>query len=787
MMKDARGQDFGYLLELPLGELMSRAALQRDAAFGSTISYSKKVFIPLTQLCRNVCHYCTFAKAPKKLARPFLLPADVLKIAEEGESAGCKEALFTLGDAPEKRYRTARDALASLGYSTTVEYVIAMAKLVHERTGLLPHINAGILTPSQLTSVRHVAPSMGLMLESASERLCSKGMPHYGSPDKMPEKRLDVLRSAGQQRIPTTSGILIGIGETRSERLDSLIALLNLHQKFGHIQEIIVQNFRAKPDTKMAAVADAPIDELLWSIAAARVVFGGEMSIQAPPNLAPNAIEDLIRAGINDLGGISPITPDHVNPERPWPELEVLSMQLKNMGRTLSERLTVYPYYIAKANTWLDPSFTTALLHLVDGSGIVRTDDWECGVTRKPPIETLRLIDKAETRETAIGDVLERSLDGQRPSHSETVRLFSARGDEFTAVCRAANAMRRSLVGDDVTFAVNRNINYTNMCTFHCGFCAFSKSNRRRPGADPAYNISIRELARRVKEAWARGATEVCLQGGIHPSYTGDTYLEVVTAVKQAAPEIHVHAFSPLEIVHGATTLNASIEEYLVRLKGAGLNTLPGTAAEILDDEVRAIICPDKLNTNTWLEVMETAHRVGLGSTSTIMFGHVDTAVHWATHLDAIARLQQRTHGISEFVPLPFVPAETPIFRRGNARPGPTFRETVLMHAIARLVFGDALINIQVSWVKLGLEGAIACLQAGANDVGGTLMNESISRAAGASHGQELDVPALELLLSAKGRSLVQRDTLYRRVSEERTHCRLRAVPLSPVRYQQAR
>lgn len=762
---------------------MPEAAALRDAGFGQVVTFSKKVFVPLTQLCRNVCHYCTFAKTPRKLDHPFLDPDQVLAIARAGAESGCKEALFTLGDAPELRYRAAREALQRLGHTTTVDYVTAMARAVQRETGLLPHINAGILSRDQMIRLRELAPSMGLMLESASPRLCREGLPHYGSPDKVPERRLEMLEVAGALAIPMTTGLLIGFGETRLERLDSLAKIARLHERFGHIQEIIIQNFKAKPGTKMAGAVDPSLGELLWSIAAARHVFGSDMSIQAPPNLSPDGVAALVAAGINDLGGISPITPDHVNPESPWPAIDALELELRAADRLLTERLTVYPRYIAEPSKWLHPNLHRAVFEKADASGLARTDHWKSGSQRPAPPAVLTAINAPSAKPSRrIATALGAAAEGAADRH-HIVDLFAARGPDFAAVCQAADTKRAESVGDTVTFVVNRNINYTNLCTYRCGFCAFSKGNRHREGADPAYNIGPDELARRVAEAWNRGATEVCLQGGIHPSYSGATYLEIVNTVREAAPDIHIHAFSPLEIVHGATTLGLSLEAYLRKLKEAGLRTLPGTAAEILDDEVRAIICPDKLNTATWLEVMETAHRIGIRSTATIMFGHVDEARHWANHIQAIATLHRRTGGFTEFVPLPFVPDEAPIYRKGKARPGPTFREAVLMHAVARLTLPSTLANVQVSWVKLGLNGALAGLQAGANDVGGTLMNESISRAAGASHGQELTLTPLRERLANLDRELVQRDTLYQPVAEERIQSHLSAAPLTPIRY----
>jgi FO synthase len=746
-----------------LDELLIQAAALRDRGHGPLLSYSRKVFIPLTHLCRDVCHYCTFATTPSRVAKPFMTPDEVLDIARQGAAAGCHEALFTLGDKPELRYEVARRALAELGYTTTLEYLVAMARRVFEETGLLPHLNPGVMTREELAAGRAVSVSQGIMLESSAARLGEKGGPHHGSPDKVPELRLDCIAAAGELAIPFTSGILIGIGETRAERIDSLFALRDLHERHGHLQEIIIQNFRAKPGTRMAGAPDATLDELLWTIAAARLIFGPEMNLQTPPNLNDGSLAQLIGAGINDWGGVSPVTPDFVNPEKPWPHLEDLARQTAAAGKLLVERLPLYPAYTRDLAAWQAPVMATAVRRAMDSDGLARRDAWSPGMDESPTFDTMRegwqTAPPPPTRELTA--IIARALRGERLDESEIARLFRARGGEFSALCEAADRLRREQCGDTLTYAVNRNINYTNICLHTCTFCAFSKGKTHEDLRGKPYVLDLDEIATRTREAWARGATEVCMQGGIHPDYTGETYLDICRAVKAAVPEMHIHAFSPLEVTQGARTLGLSLADYLARLKAAGLATLPGTAAEILDDEVRAIICPDKVNTREWLEVMETAHGLGLRSTATIMFGHLDRPEHWARHLLRIRDLQTRTGGFTEFVPLPFVHMEAPVYRRGGARRGPTLREAVLMHAVARLVLHPVITNIQTSWVKMGIEGAKACLQAGANDLGGTLMNESISRAAGAKHGQEMTAASMERLIRALGRVPRQRTTLY--------------------------
>ena len=746
-------------------ELESQATQLRDSAHGDLITYSRKVFIPLTQLCRDVCHYCTFAHPPKKGERAYLTPDEVVAVAQAGAEAGCKEALFTLGDKPELRYSVARRELAELGHDTTLSYLAAAAKLVQEETGLLPHLNPGILTAEDLVTLRAVSISQGIMLENLSERLCQKGMAHHGSPDKQPFVRLETLRLAGEAAVPFTTGILIGIGETRLERIASLVAINDLHARYGHIQEIIIQNFRAKPGTRMAAAPEPDLDELRWTIAAARLIFGAEMNIQAPPNLSPGGLAPLISAGINDWGGVSPVTPDFVNPEAPWPHLDVLAQQTADSGKRLCERLALYPAYTKKAYQWLAPTMHTAFLRASDSQGLARTEDWSPGTTQNLPL-TEKHTPPAPTSE--LRRTLAKAADGQELSETEIYALFTARGAGFDAVCEAADKLRAEVSGDVIRYVVNRNINYTNICYFRCQFCAFSKGKMSENLRGRPYDLEPSEISRRVTEAWQRGATEVCMQGGIHPEYTGQTYLDICRTVKDAAPDMHIHAFSPLEVWQGAETLGLPLEQFLHDLKVAGLGSLPGTAAEILDDEVRAIICPDKINTAQWLKVMETAHGVGLRTTSTIMYGHVEGPQHWARHLLRLRKLQARTGGFTEFVPLPFVHMEAPIYLKGRARKGPTYREAILMHAVARLALHPHIQNIQTSWVKMGPDGSRTCLQAGANDMGGTLMNETITRSAGAAWGQELAPQQMEDLITSIARTPRQRTTLYGPVPGER-------------------
>lgn len=760
----------------PLGELIKDAAELCRTGFGGTITYSRKVFIPLTHLCRDTCAYCTFTKTPKQVLSPYLSPEDVLAIARAGEKAGCREALFTLGDKPELRYAAARKFLNEHGFATTVDYIEHVCALLLKETNLLPHINAGIMAESEIARLRKVSVSQGVMLETVSERLCARGGAHFGSPDKDPRVRIEMIEAAGRQCVPFTSGILIGIGETRLERIQSLLALKALHQRHGHIQEIIVQNFRAKSDTRFATHSEPNLDDVLWTASAARLIFGSEMSIQVPPNLSYGDFPKLLEAGINDWGGISPVTADHVNPEAPWPGLSKLEAATAAAGLSLEQRLAVYPNYIGNASQWIDAGLVPLVLKAVDSEGIARDDDWSPGALASIPPTT-----RSVRSDRRIEPILARAMTGIRLSENEIKILFAARAGDVDAICIAADELRARASGETVRYVVNRNINYTNVCTYQCRFCAFSKGKTHDELRGKPYDLSLEEVARRAREAWERGATEVCMQGGINPYYTGQTYLDLLRAVKDEVPEIHVHAFSPLEITQGASTLEISVRRFLGMLRDAGLGSLPGTAAEILDDRVRAVICPDKLNTNEWLDVIAAAHETGLPTTSTIMFGHVEDSASWARHLLRLRDLQEWTGGFTEFVPLPFVHMEAPISLRGQARLGPTWREVRLMHAVARLVLHPLITNIQASWVKLGEDGVSRLLHGGVNDLGGTLMNESISRAAGTLHGQELAPRQMEKLIERALRQPQQRTTLYRPAPAERRAVSFDAPVLSDL------
>nr|WP_122444118.1 bifunctional FO biosynthesis protein CofGH [Mycobacterium attenuatum] len=812
----ARGAD--------LAELCASAARVRDAGLESAgrrgpegrlpITYSRKVFIPVTHLCRDTCHYCTFVTVPGKLrargAGMYLEPDEILDVARHGAELGCKEALFTLGDRPEDRWPEAREWLDERGYDSTLSYVRAMAIRVLEETGLLPHLNPGVMSWSEMSRLKPVAPSMGMMLETTSRRLFeTKGLAHYGSPDKDPEVRLRALTDAGRLSIPFTTGLLVGIGETLAERADTLHAIRKVHKEFGHVQEVIVQNFRAKKHTAMAAVPDAEIDDYLATVAVSRLVLGPGMRIQAPPNLVSREeCLALIAAGVDDWGGVSPLTPDHVNPERPWPALDDLAAVTSEAGYDLVQRLTAQPRYVQAGAAWIDPRVRRHVAALVDPSTGFARDVNPVGMPWQEPddmasagrVDLNAAIDtegrSTEARsdlDSAFGDwesirsqvhdlaaraperidtdVLAALRSAERDpagcTDADYLALATADGSALEAVTALADSLRRDAVGDDVTFVVNRNINFTNICYTGCRFCAFAQ----RKGDADAYSLSVDEVADRAWEAHVAGATEVCMQGGIDPELPVTGYADLVRAVKTRVPEMHVHAFSPMEIANGVTKSGLNIRDWLISLRDAGLGTIPGTAAEILDDEVRWVLTKGKLPTSLWVEIVTTAHQVGLRSSSTMMYGHVDTPRHWVAHLNVLRQIQDRTGGFTEFVPLPFVHQNSPLYLAGAARPGPTQRDNRAVHALARIMLHGRIPNIQTSWVKLGVAGTQAMLNGGANDLGGTLMEETISRMAGSEYGSAKTVAELVAIAEGIGRPARQRTTTYASLAAMRGPC----------------
>ncbi|MBA3744054.1 bifunctional FO biosynthesis protein CofGH [Sporichthya sp.] len=808
-----------------LEDLIATAGRVRDAGLVAAgrpgvVTFSPKVFVPVTRLCRDRCHYCTFVTTPGALRReerePFLSPDEVVALCKEGAELGCLEALFTLGDKPEDRWPVAREWLDQYGYDSTLDYVRALAVRVLEETGLLPHLNPGVMSWQEIARLKPVAPSMGMMLETTATRLFTEpGGAHFGSPDKDPAVRLRVLEDAGRLNVPFTTGLLIGIGENLAERADSLFALRRVARAYGAVQEVIVQNFRAKPDTAMRSAPDADREEYLAAVAAARVVLGPKVRVQAPPNLSePSELAALLAAGVDDWGGVSPLTPDHVNPERPWPALDVLGAATEAAGFTLMARLTVHPEYVRNPEPWIDPRVRPHVDALADAeTGLARPGAIATGLPWQEPdpgwgsaagtgrvdlhsaidaegrrTETRSDIDAAygdwdSVREEAVrigasrGTGAPERLDGDvaaalRAAESapadltdaQALALMTCDGPELAALVSLADAIRRDVVGDEVSYVVNRNINFTNVCYTGCRFCAFAQ---RRTDAD-AYTLSVAQVGDRAVEAWELGATEVCMQGGIDPDLPGTAYFDLVREVKRRVPGMHVHAFSPMEVVNGATRTGLSIREWLTEAQDAGLDTIPGTAAEILDDEVRWVLTKGKLPTAEWIEVVSTAHSVGLRSSSTMMYGHVDTPAHWVAHLTLLARLQDETGGFTEFVPLPFVHHSAPLYLAGVARPGPTARDNVAVHAMARLLLHGRIDNIQTSWVKLGVEGTRAMLRAGVNDLGGTLMEETISRMAGSEHGSAKTPAELESIATGIGRPARQRTTTYGPVAPER-------------------
>ncbi|WP_435826489.1 bifunctional FO biosynthesis protein CofGH [Amycolatopsis japonica] len=807
ILLQARGDDLKTLSE--------HASRVRDAGLVAAgrpgvVTYSRSVFIPLTRLCRDRCGYCTFATVPGRVESPFLSPDEVLDIARKGAAMGVKEALFTLGDRPEDRWKAAKDWLDAHGYDDTLSYVRAMAIRVLEETGVLPHLNPGVLTWQDFQRLKPVSASMGMMLETTAKRLYTeKGGPHYGSPDKDPDVRLRVLEDAGRSSVPFTTGILIGIGENFEERADSLFAIRKVAKTYGGIQEVIVQNFRAKPDTKMRATPDADLEELAATIAVARLVLGPRMRIQAPPNLIGQQYELMLNAGIDDWGGVSPLTPDHVNPERAWPQIDELKRRTEALGFTVRERLPIYPEYVKAGEPWLDPRLNAHLAPLTDTeTGLAIEEAIPVGIPWQEPdggwqeagrtdlhveVDTVgRTEDRRSDFDSVYGDWAEikgniktgpqrfdtdirdalRSAEKNPAGLSDdaALALLHADGPELDALAKIADDLRREVNGDDVTFVVTRNINFTNVCYTGCRFCAFAQ---RRTDAD-AYTLSLEQVGDRVDEAWAAGATEICMQGGIHPDLPGTAYFDLAAEVKRRQPDIHLHSYSPMEVVNGASRTNLSIEDWLARAKEAGVDSLPGTAAEILDDDVRWVLTKGKLPTSEWINVVTTAHKLGITTTSTMMYGHVDTPAHWVGHLKLLAKLQREglerngRRGFSEFVLLPFIHQSSPIYLAGLARAGTTLRENRAVHALARLLLHGMIDNIQSSWVKLGEEGSRAVLQGGVNDIGGTLMEETISRMAGAANGSYKTISDMRAMVEPLGRPLRQRTTEYGTPTAER-------------------
>ncbi|MEW6475759.1 MAG: 5-amino-6-(D-ribitylamino)uracil--L-tyrosine 4-hydroxyphenyl transferase CofH [Actinomycetota bacterium] len=718
---------------LSLDALMVEAAAVRDAAFGRRITWSPRITIALTQACRR----------PGDDA--FLDPEQVLAIAWGGAEAGCHEAVFTADSHPELRHPEAADWLARRGYDSTIDYLVAACQLVLDETGLLPRTDVGVVTADERRALRAVAPAQGLVLRGLGGDLTGQ---------------FRSIETAGALRIPFSVGLPVGAGESRDDRVETLRRLAELHQDHGHLQEVVV------------LPPSSAVEQREWreTVALARLILPETVSLQAGSEAA-------LDAGIDDWGGLEPA------------EVETVRRITEGRGFALIPRLGLRAAYARAAEEWIDPALHFAVLDRSDADGLARDDPgavlphrfatranpgsgaevtpigprstaWYSGGDGEPPA----LLPARAEATGAVREVLDGLALGQTAGEEELLTLLAARGPEVAAVCEAADGLRRAAVGDVVTFVRNRNINYTNVCTYRCRFCGFSKGPLSLNLRGKPYLLTLEEVVERVVDAARRGATEVCLQGGIHPDFDGEYYLHLVQAVKAAAPAMHVHGFTALEVFEGARRLTEPLESYLRRLHAAGLGSLPGTAAEILDDEIRAAICPDKITTDEWLEVHRTAHRVGLRSNITIMFGTIERPRHWVRHLLRTRALQAETGGFTEFVPLPFVHMAAPIYLERRARRGPTFREALLLHAVGRIAYHGLVDNIQGSWVKLGLAGMAQVLQAGVNDLGGTLMGENISRAAGARHGQELTEDEFRTLVAPLGRPLEQRTTLYGRV-----------------------
>jgi len=805
-----------------------------------TVTYSRKVFVPLTYMCRYRCSYCTFVKTRETPGAEFRSMDEVLAIAMQGREWGCTEALLTLGEAPELRHPEAKAWLEAHGYASTVEYLVAAAKAIVLETGLLAHANPGAVTIEEMKALREVTASQGVMMEQLADRLLRPGQAHGGAAGKAAAVRLEQLAFSAETKTPFTTGFLIGIGETLEERASTIVQLANAISDAdpAQVQEVIVQNFRAKPDTPMRRHDDANDGDMIRAIAATRLVLGDRTSVQAPPNLTPDTYGTFLDAGINDWGGVSPVTPDHVNPEMPWPSIDEIAGVCAERGFALRQRLPLYPHYVTDERSfvrYVAPSMRRHVLAVSDGMGLAREERWYAGEGWTPVLRAAQPAPKrraiamavakpslsadavsqrfsSHVREGAYGappalptvgfdemlpeipgrtvhaweranlnapngrhnwiapyfarigrrsdvvvDLLDRAHDGERLEVDEVARLFRAEGADLEAVFSKADEIRQEMCGDRVSYVVNRNITYTNYCHTGCSFCGFA----RPLGHDDGYYFAPDEVGRKAREAWDLGATEVCIQGGIHPDNSGEIYLDIARAVKDAAPAMHLHGFSPLEITVGATTLGIPLERYLEMLRDAGLGSIPGTAAEILDARVRPKITPQKLSADDWIDLMRAAHRAGIASTTTVMFGHIDDPVAWAIHLLRLRDLQVETGGFTEFVPLPFVHHRTPMFMKGGSRTGPTWRECLKIHAIGRIVLHPHITNIQASWVKMGVDGVAAAFEVGVNDLGGTLGEEHISRMAGASHGLGHSVTEMENAIRRAGRTPVERTTTY--------------------------
>lgn len=778
----ATGEQFDRLLAL--------AGALRDAGLAASgrpraITYSRKVFVPLTTLCRDRCHYCVFVDTPGQLLKKhkpaYMSPEQVLGVVRQGQAMGCKEVLLTLGDRPEDRWPEARAWLDEHGFASTLDYVAHIARLVTAETGLLAHANPGVMSAEELRMLRPTAPSMGMMLETTSRRLFEEpGQVHYGSPDKDPALRLEVIDAAGRERVPFTTGVLIGIGETLRDRAESLVAIRDAHARHavngqGHVQEVIVQNFRAKPRTAMQGAPDADLLEYVAAVAVARLVMGPRMRIQVPPNLSDAAeFELLVRAGADDWGGVSPLTADHVNPERPWPHLDDLAERTAELGFELRERLTAQPEFVLDPETWIDPGLRPAVAALADpATGLAAvegaSDDLGSLSEGAPATETKRpeaagRSEHVSSRSSAVAEPVEgrSTTDGLRSGvrriaeaaaadplaldDAEWVALLEATGDDLDALAATADDVRRYTVGEAVTLVVNRNLT--------------SSGLRANPSTDPG-TFTLDDVGAIAADAADLGATELCVQGRLADDVDPSGYLDIARAVKAAAPGIHLHAYRPQDVRDLADRGGLGLEDALAALREAGVDTVPGTGVKVLSERVRALVAPGDLEVDRWIEGITAAHHAGFRSTSVLFYGHVETAAERIAHLRRLRELQSATRGFTEFVPIPLPgPAGGVPLVAGRS----PLDEHRAMVAVARLLLSGSIPHIQIPWTRVGREASVVLLQSGGDDLGGTLLDGRVRPEAGIEHGLELPVTDAAALVAPLFRPFRLRTTTYGQV-----------------------
>lgn len=752
----ARGDDLDALLDAA-GRVRDAGLAARGRA--GVVTYSRKVFVPVTHLCRDRCHYCVFVDTPGGLARrgiaPYMEADEVVALAAQGAALGCREALFTLGDRPEDRWPAAREWLDARGYASTVEYLHHLGTRVLAETGLLPHMNPGVMTWGELQRLRPVSPSMGMMLETTSRDLWAvRGNVHYGSPDKDPAVRLRVLADAGRSRVPFSTGLLLGIGETYADRVQTVLAIRDVHARFGHVQETIVQNFRAKPRTAMQGAPDLGTQEYVAAVAVTRLLLGPDAVVQAPPNLTDaGELALLLRAGVDDWGGVSPLTPDHVNPERPWPHLDDLARLTAASGFTLRQRLTVHAPYVHDRERWLDPALHAHVAAHADPAGLADEQAPVRGLPWRPVVLAGTAADGTGTGGPAVlVDDVRRALaraedDPAGLTDAQYATLLGADGADLEALTVLADAVRADVVGAELTYVVNRNLDAT----------LWRGDGDERPDA-----LGPAEVAALVDEAWSLGATEICAQGAVPASAGPEGYLDLARAVKAARPGVHLHAFRPAEVDDGARRTGTTRAAYAAALRDAGVDTVPGTGARILDDTLRAVLSDgQEVSVADWLDLVAAAHRAGLRSTSTLVYGHLEGPEHVVRHLRLLAALQDATGGFTELIPMPFVPGDAPPHVARLTRGGPSPRETRAVHAVARLALHGRVDHVQAAWPKLGVDGALAVLAGGADDLGGVLLDGTLRPDAGPEQGLQLTEADVARVAATLGRRVRRRSTTY--------------------------